>query len=434
MTFASAPNSAAANTAGSEPRYGVALAVTTTIFFMWGFLTSLNDVLIPHFKSVFDLDYTRSMLIQFAFFGAYFVMSLPAGRVVDRLGYRRGIVCGLVVAGLGALLFLPAAQIQSYGLFLVALFVLASGITVLQVAANPYVSLLGDETRASSRLTLAQALNSLGHTIGPAIGGLLILSVAVLGADALARLTPAELSAYRDTQAAAVQLPYLGLALTLFALALFVYLFRLPQLAEAGEGDSTAAHTFTDALRHRSLQLAAIGIFLYVGAEVAIGSFLINYLSLPQIGNLSEASAANYVSYYWGGAMLGRFAGSALLRHVAPPRLLALFAAIAALLLVATMAGSGLFAVVSVVAIGLFNSVMFPTLFTLGIRGLGPLTARGSSVLVMAIVGGAIVPLLMGMLADRVGPQLAFALPLLCYVYLVWYGWHTQRTTADDAS
>jgi FHS family L-fucose permease-like MFS transporter len=417
----------------TTPRYDVALAVTTTIFFMWGFLTSLNDVLIPHFKSVFDLDYTRSMLIQFAFFGAYFVMSLPAGRVVDRLGYRRGIVLGLLVAGLGALMFLPAAQVQSYGLFLAALFVLASGITVLQVAANPYVSLLGDEARASSRLTLAQALNSLGHTIGPAIGGLLILSVAVLGAEALARLTPAELTAYRDAQAAAVQLPYLGLALALFALAAFVYLFRLPQLAGAENGGSADAHTFADALRHRSLRLATIGIFLYVGAEVAIGSFLINYLSLPQIGNLSESSAANYVSYYWGGAMLGRFAGSALLRHVAPPRLLALFAAIAALLLLATMAGSGMIAVISVVAVGLFNSVMFPTLFTLGIRGLGPLTARGSSVLVMAIVGGAIVPLLMGMLADRVGPQLAFALPLLCYGYLVWYGWHTQRTTPDAA-
>lgn len=425
-------NTANAPRPAPSSRYGVALAVTTTIFFMWGFLTSLNDVLIPHFKSVFDLDYTRSMLIQFAFFGAYFVTSLPAGRIVDRLGYKRGIVLGLVVAGLGALLFLPAAQIQSYGLFLAALFVLASGITLLQVSANPYVSLLGDEARASSRLTLAQALNSLGHTLGPAIGGLLILSAAVLGTDALARLTPAELAAYRTTQAAAVQLPYLGLALTLFALAAFVYLFRLPPLAGAEDG-GTERHTFADALRHRSLRLAAIGIFLYVGAEVAIGSFLINYLSLPQIGNLSESSAANYVSYYWGGAMLGRFAGSALLRHVAPPRLLALFAAIAALLLLATMAGSGMFAVVSVIAVGLFNSVMFPTLFTLGIRGLGPLTARGSSVLVMAIVGGAIVPLLMGMLADRVGPQLAFALPLLCYGYLVWYGWHTQRTTPDLA-
>lgn len=427
-------NAAAESGSTPAPHYGVALAVTTTIFFLWGFLTSLNDVLIPHFKSVFELDYTRSMLIQFAFFGAYFVMSMPAGRIVDRLGYKRGIVLGLVVAGLGALLFLPAAQVQSYGLFLAALFVLASGITLLQVAANPYVSLLGDEAHASSRLTLAQALNSLGHTLGPAIGGLLILSVAVLGADALARLTPAELDAYRDAQAAAVQWPYLALALALFALAAFVYLFRLPQLAGAGHGRSTDTHTVADALRHRSLRLAAVGIFLYVGAEVAIGSFLINYLSLPQIGNLSESSAANYVSYYWGGAMLGRFAGAALLRHVEPPRLLALFAAIAALLLLATMAGSGMFAVVSVVAIGLVNSVMFPTLFTLGIRGLGPLTARGSSVLVMAIVGGAIVPLLMGMLADRVGPQLAFALPLLCYGYLVWYGWHARRAAPDLAS
>lgn len=404
----------------------IALAVTTTIFFLWGFLTSLNDVLIPHLKAVFELDYTRSMLIQFTFFGAYFVMSLPAGRVVAHLGYKHGMVCGLVVAALGALAFLPAAQWQSYALFLGALFVLASGITVLQVSANPYVSLLGEEAQASSRLTLAQALNSLGHTVGPAVGGLLILSVAVLGADALAALAPEQQQAYRDSQAQAVQLPYLALGLVLFALAAFVYLFRLPHLAEAtdshgGEGG------YAEAWRHASLRYAVVGIFVYVGAEVAIGSLLINYLGDKNIVGMSETQASIYLSYYWGSAMVGRFAGSLLLRFIAPPRLLALFAAIAATLLAVSMSSRGNVALVSLVAIGLFNSVMFPTLFTLGIKGLGPLTARGSSLLIMAIAGGAVVPLLQGMLADRIGLQLSFGLPLACYLYIVWYGWFTAR-------
>jgi MFS transporter, FHS family, L-fucose permease len=408
----------------------VALTVTTTIFFLWGFLTSLNDVLIPHLKAVFELNYARSMLIQFTFFGAYFVMSLPAGFVVAQLGYKHSMVCGLLVAGLGALGFLPAAQWQSYELFLGALFVMASGITLLQVSANPYVSLLGDEAQSSSRLTLAQALNSLGHTVGPAIGGLLILSVAVLGADALAALSPEQLQQYRATEAKAVQLPYLGLALVLFALSAFVYLFRLPHLTEATDAGAHAQGSFAQAWQHASLRYAVIGIFVYVGAEVAIGSLLINYLAHPQIVGISETSAAIYLSYYWGGAMIGRFAGSLLLRLIAPPRLLGLFAAVAAALLAASMASRGSLALWSMVAIGLFNSVMFPTLFTLGIKGLGPLTARGSSLLIMAIVGGAIVPLLQGLLADRIGLQASFALPLACYAYIVWYGWNESRVAA----
>lgn len=417
-----------ARAATSHP---LALAVTTAVFFLWGFLTSLNDVLIPHLKAVFELSYARSMLIQSTFFGAYFVMSLPAGRLVARLGYRHGMVAGLVVAGLGALALLPAAQLQSYALFLGALFVLASGITLLQVAANPYVSLLGDETGASSRLTLAQALNSLGHTLAPAFGGLLILSAAVLGADGFAALSTEQQMQYRTSQAAAVQLPYLGLGLALFALALFVYLFRLPRLSEATERDLDAAPGYTATLAHRPLRLAVIGIFVYVGAEVSIGSFLINYLSRPEIGAMSEAAAANYVSYYWGGAMLGRFGGSLLLRVFAPAQLLMLFAAIAASLLLTSTLSSGQLALWSIVAVGLFNSILFPTLFTLGIQGLGPLTARGSSLLVMAIVGGAVVPLLQGLLADRIGIQPAFALPLACYAYIVWYGWqHGHRAAA----
>ena len=402
-----------------------ALSVVTAIFFMWGFITVLNDVLIPHLKSVFTLGYAQVMLVQFTFFGAYFVMSLPSGKVVSRFGYRLSIIAGLIVAGIGALLFFPAARLPSYPLFLFAFFVLASGITLLQVAANPYVSLLGSPQLASSRLNLAQALNSLGTTLAPKFGGLLILSSVVLGADVLSKMPAAQQLAYRTQQAQMVQIPYLCLAAVLFALAVVVWMFHLPPLASSEDDD--AQHRFADALAHPRVWLGMLAIFLYVGAEVSIGSFMINYLSLPLIGNMSEARASGFVSLYWGGAMVGRFVGSALLTRVDPRRLLALFATIAALLVLTTMLAHGDVALWSVVAIGLFNSVMFPNIFTLGIEKFGALTGKVSSLLVMAIVGGAVVPLLQGALADRIGPQQAFILPLLCYGYIIHYGLRGSR-------
>jgi FHS family L-fucose permease-like MFS transporter len=403
----------------------VALTVVTAIFFMWGFITVLNDVLIPHLKSVFTLNYAEVMLVQFTFFGAYFVMSLPSGKLLSRIGYRHSIIAGLAVAGVGALLFWPAARLPSYPLFLLAFFVLASGITLLQVAANPYVSLLGEERLASSRLNLAQAFNSLGTTLAPKFGGLVILSATVLGATELAQLPPAQQLAYRIGQAQMVQWPYLGLAATLFVLAAVVWWFHLPPLA-VGHADDPR-HRFADALAHRHVRLGVVAIFLYVGAEVSIGSFMINYLALPQIGNMSEGRAAGFVSLYWGGAMIGRFVGSALLTRIDPRRLLAACALVAAVLLATTMSGHGHVALWSVVAIGLFNSVMFPNIFTLGIDRLGPLTGKASSLLIMAIVGGAVIPLLQGLLADRIGVQHAFVLPLLCYLYIVFYGLKGSR-------
>ena len=403
-----------------------ALTVVTTIFFMWGFITVLNDVLIPHLKSVFTLDYAQVMLVQFTFFGAYFVMSLPSGKVVSRIGYRLSIIAGLAVTGVGALLFIPAAQVQSYPLFLFAFFVLASGITLLQVAANPYVSMLGEPRLASSRLNLAQALNSLGTTLAPKIGGLLILSTAVLGAAQLANLSPAQQLAYKSQQAHMVQAPYLGIALVLFALAVVVWLFRLPPVLNTQEADD-AQHRFADALKHHRVWLGMLAIFVYVGAEVSIGSFMINYLSLPQIGGMSEARAAGFVSLYWGGAMVGRFIGSALLTRVDTRKLLALVATIAGALVLTTMLSTGHVAMWSVVAIGLFNSVMFPNIFTLGIEKFGALTGKVSSLLVMAIVGGAVIPLAQGALADHVGVQHAFVLPLACYAYIVFYGLRGSR-------
>jgi MFS transporter, FHS family, L-fucose permease len=429
-----------------------AIAVLSVIFFTWGALTCLNDVLIPHLKAVFEMNYARTMLIQLTFFGTYFLMSIPSGRVVAHAGYKASIVIGLVVAGCGALLFYPAASVPSYLLFLLALFVLASGITLLQVAANPYISLLGDAHGASARLTLAQALNSLGTTLAPALIGPVILSVAVLTSGELAQLPPAQQEAYRIAQAHSVQLPYLGIAVALFALASLVQLLHLPAHAEATEQTDPRRHSFAEALQHRHVRLGVIAIFVYVGAEVAIGSFLINYIANPRIGNIDPGNATRYVAFYWGGAMIGRFIGSALLYRIDPRRLLGLFAAAAIALLITSIASTGTVAMWSVIAIGLFNSIMFPTIFTLGIEGLGPMTSRASSLLVMAIVGGAVVPLLQGVIADfvslqladrlgklaadSVGVQAAFVLPVLCYAYIAWYALRgsRQRVLADNAA
>lgn len=406
----------------------VAMTVVTSIFFMWGFITVLNDVLIPHLKSMFALDYRQAMLVQFTFFGAYFLLSLPSGKVVSHFGYRTSIIVGLIVTGIGALLFLPAAALQSYALFLFAFFVLAGGITLLQVAANPYVSLLGPPRLASSRLNLAQALNSLGTALAPKLGGLVVLSGATLGALELARLSPVAQALYKQQQAQLVQIPYLGIALVLFALAVVVWLFHLPQPEDTAAADDSH-HRFADALVHRRVWFGMLAIFLYVGAEVSIGSFMINYLSLPQIGDMSQARAAGYVSLYWGGAMIGRFVGSALLTRIDTRKLLAAFAGVAALLVLTTMTTRGAIALWSIVAIGLFNSVMFPNIFTLGIEKFEALTGKVSSLLVMAIVGGAVIPFAQGALADRFGVQPAFALPLFCYLYIIFYGLKGSRVT-----
>jgi MFS transporter, FHS family, L-fucose permease len=403
-----------------------AMGIVGFLFFMWGFLTSLNDVLIPHLKSLFELNYAQSMLVQFTFFGAYFVVSLPCGKVVAHFGYKQSIVVGLLIAAAGALLFYPAASMTSYPLFLGAFFTLASGITLLQVAANPYVSLLGSADGAARRLNLMQAFNSLGTTIAPKFGGVLILSAATVGAAEIAGLSPVDRVAYRLQQAQLVQAPYIGLAVALAVLALMFYLARLPVIIDE-HGPAQPEHRFIDVLRHRHARLGSVAIFVYVGAEVAIGSFLINYIAQPGIGDISQAQAANYVAFYWGGAMVGRFVGAALLRRIAPRRLLAIAAVVDVCLLVATMTSHGAIAVWSVVAIGLFNSIMFPTIFTLGIERLGPLTGKGSSLLIMAIVGGAVIPPLQGVLADRIGIQHAFVLPLLCYLYIAFYALNGSR-------
>jgi len=430
MDLARPPSASATQPASTNL---LALVVVTSIFFMWGFLTCLNDILIPHLKAAFELNYARAMLIQFTFFGAYFLMSLPAGWVVGKLGYKYGIVVGLAIAGLGAAGFWPAAEMHNYDVFLAALFVLATGITVLQVAANPYVALLGPERTASSRLTLAQALNSMGTAVAPIFGGMLILAAAPKTAAQLSAMPVTEALAYRSMEAQSVQVPYLMLAGVLFLLAIIIWLFRLPAIRASADANDGKHHGLFEPLRYRHVLFGVMGIFFYVGAEVSIGSFLVNYLSQPDIGAMTEQNATTYVSAYWTGAMVGRFIGSALMLRIDPGKLLGVFAAIVVGLLLTTMTTSGMIAVYSVVAIGLFNSIMFPTIFTLGVARLGPMTNKASSLLIMAIVGGAVVPLAMGFLADRIGVQHAFLLPALCYLFILFYGLRGSRVTSAPA-
>lgn len=417
-------------TRSARRSYTPALAVLTLLFFCWGFITCLNDILIPHLKAVFTLSYTKVMLIQFSFFTAYAVASLPSGWLVERIGYQRGIVTGLLVAGGGCLLFYPSAALASYPLFLGALFILAAGITLLQVAANPYVAALGAPETASSRLILTQAFNSLGTAVAPLVGAGLILSAEVKPAVALATLGADELAVYRATEAGAVQMPYVGLALVLIVVAGVFAFIKLPVI---GSGDNTASTEpgsdagEKNAWDHRHLVLGAIGLFVYVGGEVAIGSFLVNYLGEPTIAGLTEAEAGRWVSLYWGGAMVGRFIGAWLTRVFRPDRYLAFNAVMAAALVIVSMLTVGRVAMWSILAVGLFNSIMFPTIFTLAIAGLGKHTGQGSGILCTAIVGGALVPLLQGLLADRIGIQHAFFIPVLCYAYIAYYGWKGCR-------
>jgi FHS family L-fucose permease-like MFS transporter len=392
---------------------------------MWGFATVLNDVLVPHLKSIFDLSYAKVMLVQFSFFSAYFIFSMPAAKVIDAIGYQKTMVAGLFTMGLGALLFIPAATIVSYPLFLGALMVLAAGITALQVAANPYVAVLGPPATASSRLNLAQAFNSLGTTLGPYLGGALILSAAPKTAEAVRQMSEAAQRAYRVHEASSIKLPYLSVGITLMLLGVAIALFKLPAMPQVERRGRAAPNQALWKYRH--LALGAVGIFVYVGAEVSIGSFLINYFSQPNIGNVSQMVAARYVAYYWGGAMVGRFIGSGVLQKVQTNIALGVAAIVAALLLSVSMLSAGHVAMWSVILIGLFNSIMFPSIFTLGIAELGPLTGDGSGLLVMAIVGGAIIPVLQGVLADRIGIQHAFILPLLCYLYIVAYAFRGSK-------
>ena len=404
-----------------------AMAMVTTLFFFWGFVTVLNDILVPHLKAIFDLNYAKVMLIQFAFFSAYFIFSIPSAKIVDAIGYKKTMVTGLFTMGAGALLFIPAASTASFPLFLGALMILAAGITALQVAANPYVTVLGPPETASSRLNLTQAFNSLGTTIGPYLGGLLILNATFKGTDETRQMSAAVLQAYRVQEASSVKLPYLIIGIALIIFGVIIGMFKLPAIPGAVRHDGIAIKT--SLWKYRQLVFGAIGIFVYVGAEVSIGSFLINYFGQHEIGGLTELAAAKYVTYYWGGAMVGRFIGSAILQKVKTGTVLAVAAIAACALVCISMSTTGNVAMWSIILVGFFNSVMFPSIFTLGIAKLGPLTGDGSGIMIMAIVGGAILPVLQGALADRIGIHHAFIIPAVCYLYILYYALRGSRPT-----
>ncbi|MEP0859915.1 MAG: L-fucose:H+ symporter permease [Ignavibacterium sp.] len=435
-TPSSAVNNSAANT-GNQRNYLPELTILTSLFFMWGFLTCLNDILIPHLQNVFELNYFQSMLVQFTFFLAYFLISLPSGRLVEKVGYKKGIVIGLVTAGIGTLIFYPAAGLRSYPVFLLAFFILASGITLLQVAANPYVTILGKPETASSRLNLTQAFNSLGTTVAPYFGSLLILSTAVKTAEELSKMSPAEVEAYKAAEAAAVQYPYLGLAAVLFIIAAIFAVIKLPQIeastVQSGDGNGNYDEVHESAWGYKHLLLGAIGIFVYVGAEVAIGSFLVKYfVSLDS--SMLEMEAGKMVSFYWGGAMVGRFIGSAVQRKIKPGTVLGFNAIMASLLVIISMISDGKVAMWSILLVGLFNSIMFPTIFSLAIRGLGKHTGQASGILCMAIVGGAVIPVIQGLIADSIGIHHAFILPVLCYLFIAYYGFKGSVPSFEKAA
>ena len=410
---------------GSQTNYGFALSALTTLFFLWGFMTCLNDILIPHLKAIFTLSYAQAALIQFVFFIAYFLVSLPAGTIVRKIGYKNGIVSGLFISGVGCLLFMPASSMQSYPLFLCAFFVLAAGITILQVAANPYVAELGSPETSSARLNLTQAFNSLGTTLAPLFGSALILSVAIRSSSEIAKMTdPERIRQALETNAHAVQKPYLGLGILFLIVSVVFFIIKLPKIVEQPPESSPSREgllgVYMDTLRQRHLALGVLAIFFYVGGEVSIGSFLVNYMK--EMMGFEPEVAGRYLMLYWGGAMAGRFIGAVVLRTVKPGLVLGLNAAIVCVLLAVSMSTKGQIAVWSALGIGFFNSIMFPTIFTLAITGLKDRTSTGSALLCMGIVGGAVLPWVTGILADNIGLQLSFVIPLGCYIYIIYYG------------
>jgi FHS family L-fucose permease-like MFS transporter len=415
----------------------------TILFFLWGFITVLVDSLVPRLKEVFEMSYAKTVLVQFAFFTAFFVISLPAGAILTKIGYKKGIVLGLVIMAIGCLLFYPAAEYRNFNVFLVGYFTLAGGITVLQVAANPYVALLGSENGASSRLNLSQAFNSLGTTIAPVVGALFLLSDSVKTSEEINLLNAADKASYYAAEAATVQTPFLLIAAFIGLLALTFSFIKLPKVMEESPKGGYLA-----LLKNKIMMLGALGIFVYVGAEVAIGSFLVNYfddmnLAVIIAENQTMMNIANtiastfnktfsnsdpksllgiFIIFYWGGAMIGRFIGAYLTKIMSPARVLSIFALLAIALIAISINTVGLISMWSILAVGLFNSIMFPTIFTLTLEGLGDLKAQASGLLCMAIVGGAIIPFAFGSLIDGFGFKTAFILTMICYGYIVYYG------------
>jgi FHS family L-fucose permease-like MFS transporter len=402
------------NSKSGKSTYRSAFILMTTLFFIWGAIVSLNDVLIPHLKSLFEMNYTETMLIQFCYFMAYFTMAVPASIVIGKIGYKRGIVLGLLVVGIGCLIFLPAANMISYGVFLFGLFVMATGNVFLQVVGNPYILRLGPPETASSRLNFAQGINSFATTIAPLIGAYLILGNFENSAE----------------QARSVQGPYIGLAVFVFLIAGIFAVIKLPIIQPKKRRKVTG-----NVFNYRQLRFGVIALMLYVGAEVTIGSFIVSYLGLPEIAGMPEQTAGKYIPLYWGGLMIGRFVGSAILQKVSAQKVLVWAAILAMVFLAVTILTTGYISMWAMLLTGLFNSIMWSNIFALSIDGLGDLTIKASGILVMAPVGGAILPLLQGVLADMdfIGLQYSYLLPLLCYGFILFYGLNGYKPSSKEA-
>ncbi|HYL86453.1 MAG TPA: L-fucose:H+ symporter permease [Candidatus Angelobacter sp.] len=405
----------------TERKYVLPFVLITSLFFLWAFGVNLNDVLIPHFKSAFSLSDFQSSFIQIAFFGGYFLAALVAGRTMERIGYKRGILSGLFLCATGALLFVPAGSLGIYGLFLLSSFVLACGQSFLEVAANPYATILGAPESSERRLNFAQSFNAVGAVVALLVVGPRILSATVPSAEALARLSPEALQAYRAAQTATVRIPYLVIGGILLAVAAIIYFAHLPEIREEAAPDEAGASASWDGvLSHKHLVSGVIAQFLYVGAQVGVGSFVIRFVMHAQ-PFLGPRAAARYLQLHLIGFMIGRFTGSALMKSIRASRLLAFFALGALVCAVIATSATGLMPIYAVVLIGFFHSIMFPTIFALGIKNLGPFTKRGSSLLVMAIIGAAVVPPVMGKISDLWNIQRAFLVPLLCYAYVFYF-------------
>ncbi len=419
--------------------------MVTVLFFMWGFITVLLDPLVPRLKELFELSYFEAGLAQFAFFLAYMVFSIPAGGLLSKIGYKKGMVFGLLVMAIGCSLFYPAASYRMFSLFLLANFTLAAGMTLLQVAANPYVAVLGPEPGASSRLNLSQAFNSLGTTLAPIVGAMFILSDSIKDSEEIAKLDEVARETYLAAEAAAVQTPFIALAVALFVLSGVVAFAKLPViLSHKGNGG------YGMVLRNPRLMFGAVGIFVYVGAEVTIGTYLTNYfidmgmaeevrsgsmlswiselINHADLGTIDDKAVVGaFVTLYWGGAMVGRFIGAWLTNFLMPFKVLATFATLAILLVVISAVSSGAVAFWTILSVGFFNSIMFPTIFTISIEGLGEFKPQGSGILVTAIVGGAVVPPLYGYLTDGFGFNMAFIAVLCCYLYILFFSIYSNR-------
>lgn len=385
--------------------YRKALLSLTVLFFMMGFITCLNDILVPFLKSVFELSYMQASLIQFCFFGAYGLTSIPASKLIEKVGYQRGMVLGFIVTAVGCMLFFPAVSYQKYGLFLGAFFVLATGVVLLQVAANPFVSVLGPPETASARLTMTQAFNSFGTFVAPFFGSILILST------------------LNSMNAEAVKYPYMFIAAVLIIIAFVLGKMKFPEIPKAESGNEEEA--WGSIFKKPNLLLGMLGIFAYVGAEVAIGSFLVNYV-MENVA-MAETEAANYIAFYWGGAMVGRFLGIYTLKLFSPGKVLCFHSVLAIAFIFISITTTGMLSVYTMIAVGLCNSIMFPTIFTLAIKGLEKSAEKASGLLATAILGGAIIPLITGWTADNGGLRIAFVLPAICYAYIGFYGFKARK-------